>query len=408
MCHWMPLSQVRKRELSCPREIQTSTRYNTTSSWKPNPPIKMEAQPWITWPWIPQRDLVREFEPIVRPLGRKYVPVPASRSPVRHQASEQSRPVTRRKPYYQETLELRLSERRSTYRGSVGAQQPKRRQATSSPKRRQDQHRDSEKRRRLDAYHPRDRAVTVEEPSQPVIRSDGKSKISPHADLTITVFQPAEGDKSQSGHKNQKQRRAAAKRLKRKEQQPPCHVSGCAVSNPYPKRHAFDCHVPNLFNEDLDFEEVTSRRMAALKLAAVWLLGMRATIFELTIYVDRMGLLSGDAKREITASQSAAMRALCEEMCIEPPEVFTLFPLNSPASLFHWRAMPLTVAQLEPRHRESLLSQFQYFPMEVAAKPEVSSVTEQPLSVFPDAYDCYTQSRAPGCMTSCAASDGGG
>ena len=76
-----------------------------------------------------------------------------------------------------------------------------------------------------------------------------------------------------------------------------------------------------------------------------------------------MGLLSGDTNREITASQSAAMRALCEEMCIEPPEVFTLFPLNSPACLFHWRAMLLIVAQLEPRHEKSLLSQFQYFLM---------------------------------------------
>ena len=113
----------------------------------------------------PQRNLVREFEPVVRPLGRKYVPVPASRSPVRHQASEQSRPVTRRKPCSKETLEFRRSERRSPYRRSVGAQQPERRQATSSPKRRQDQHRDSDKRRRLDAYHPRNRAVTVEEPS---------------------------------------------------------------------------------------------------------------------------------------------------------------------------------------------------------------------------------------------------
>ena len=28
--------------------------------------------------------------------------------------------------------------------------------------------------------------------------------------------------------------------------------------------------------------------------------------------MDSMGLLSGDANREITASQSAAMRALCE------------------------------------------------------------------------------------------------
>ena len=338
----------------------------------------------------PQRDLVREFKPVVRPLGRKYVPVPASRSPVRHQASEQSRPVTRRKPCSQETLEFRRSERRSPNRRSVGAQQPERRQATSSPKRRQDQHRDSDKRRRLDTYHPRNRAVTVEEPSQPVIRSDGKSKISPHEDLTITVFQPAEGDKSQSGHhKNQKQRRAAAKRLKKKSQQLPCPVSGCDVPNHYPKRHAFDCHVPNLFNEDLDVEDVTSRRLAALKLTAVWLLGMRATIFELTRYVDSMGLLSGDANREITASQSTAMRALCEEMCIEPQEVFTLFPLNSPASLFHWRAMLLIVAQLEPRHRDSLLSQFQYFPMEVAAQPEMRSVTEQPLSVFPDAYDSH-------------------
>ena len=83
-----------------------------------------------------------------------------------------------------------------------------------------------------------------------MIWSDGKSKISPHENLTIIVFQL--GDKSQSGHKNQKQRRAAAKRLKRKEQKPPCPVPGCDVPNHYPKRNAFDCHVPNLFNEDLD------------------------------------------------------------------------------------------------------------------------------------------------------------
>ncbi|MEW8615599.1 MAG: hypothetical protein AB2610_20780, partial [Candidatus Thiodiazotropha sp.] len=235
----------------------------------------------------------------------------------------------------------------------------------------------------------RNRAVTMEEPTQPVIRSDGKSKTSPHEDLSITVFQPAEGDKSQSGHKNQKQRRAEAKRLKRKEQQPPCPVSGCDVPNHYPKRHAFDCHIPNLFDEELDVGDVTCRRLAALKLTAVWLLGMRATIFELTRYVDSMGLLSGDANREITANQSIAMKALCEEMCIEPPERFTLFPLNSPASLFHWRAMLLIVAQLEPRHRESLLSQFQYFHMEVAAQPEVRGVTEQPQSVLPDAYDSH-------------------
>ena len=64
--------------------------------------------------------------------------------------------------------------------------------------------------------------------------------------------------------------------------------------------HSFDCHFPNLFNKDLDAEDVTSWRLAALKLAAVWLLGMRATTSELTRYVDSMGLLSGNANRKIT------------------------------------------------------------------------------------------------------------
>lgn len=339
----------------------------------------------------PQRDLVKEFEPVVRPLGQKYVPV--SRSPVRYQASEQSRQATSQGPYFQESLEFRRSGRRSPYRRSAGSAtvKTKRRSDTSSPRRRQDRHQDSDKRRRLDAYHPKNRTVTVEPSCQPVIRSDGKSKTSPHQDLNITVFRSAEEEAphSQSEHKNPRQKRAAARRLKRREQQPPCPVSGCDVPNRYPKRHAFDCHVPNLFDEDLDVEDVTCRRLAALKLAAVWLLGMRATVYELTRYVDSMGLLSEDANREVTASQTTAMRALCEEMCIEPPEVFTLYPLNSPASLFHWRAMLLIVAQLEPRHRESLFSQFQYFPLEVAAQPEVREVTEQPLSVFPDAYDSH-------------------
>ena len=50
--------------------------------------------------------------------------------------------------------------------------------------------------------------------------------------------------------------------------------------------------------------------------------------------------------------------------------------------------MLLTVAQLESGHRGSSLSKFQYFPMEVAAQPEMTSVTEQP-PVFRDAYDSH-------------------
>lgn len=56
-----------------------------------------DASPSMDYTY-PRRDLVKEFEPVVRPLGRKYVPV--SRSPVRYQASEQSRPVASRRPYF--------------------------------------------------------------------------------------------------------------------------------------------------------------------------------------------------------------------------------------------------------------------------------------------------------------------
>ena len=69
----------------------------------------------------PQRDLGRVFEPVVRPPGRQYVAdVPVSQSPVRYQASEQCRPVTRKKPYSQESLKFRCSEQCSPYRGSGG------------------------------------------------------------------------------------------------------------------------------------------------------------------------------------------------------------------------------------------------------------------------------------------------
>lgn len=339
-------------------------------------------------PPVPWRDLVREFEPAaVIPTWPTFPPeevrpkvvVPdvrrRPRSPVRH-PSEQRLPDVR-------------SKQRLPYRESTTVKTQIFRQRPSSSRSQERHH--SDKRRRLEreptSTLPRVHGVTVEDASRRMDKSDGKSKIPPRKDFSITIYQkPAETAKPQSEQRNSKQRRAVAKTMKRKNQQSPCPVSGCDVPNNYPKAHAFASHVPNLFDEDLDVEDVTCRRLAALKLAAVWLLGMRGTVQELMVYVDSMGLLSGDANRDVSTKQSAAMKALCEEMCIESPEVFTLYPMNSPACLFHWRAMLLIVAQLEPRHRNSLMDQFQYFQLEVAAQPEVMEVI-QPR--FPDAYDSH-------------------
>ena len=76
-------------------------------------------------------------------------------------------------------------------------------------------------------------------------------------------------------------------------------------------------------------------------------------------------------------------------MFVEPLEVFTLYPLNLPASLFLLEGYAAHSRSTRTSTRGSLLSKFQYFPVEVVAQPEVTSVTEQPPSVFPDADDSH-------------------
>ena len=173
-----------------------------------------------------------------------------------------------------------------------------------------------------------------------------------------------------------------------------CPVAGCdKPKGAFPKQHAFRYHIPSIFNEDLDARETAFRRVAALKLISLWMLGAGATLQELTRYVNSIDLLSEEHNREVTDKQVVAMRELCVKLTLDPPEVFTLYPLNSPAGLFHWRALVLIIAQLEPRYRQELCSQFDCSLRE-EDEPTVMEVTEKsvhhsPIHNIPWGYDSH-------------------
>lgn len=381
------------------------------------PPMEQAIEPH---PMVVEAEPTRDcrMETVTVNLEAKIVPEGHARnielgagsvesSPVRQVASVQRKGVSRkpRDPKGSRSLFRDPKGSRSLFRQTV----PSERTDTGRPRsplqeisqsRNPECQTKSGKRRRLDN-------LTL--PVVALEKSSSKEALTSHSDLRITVTQEARGSSISQGQgrtirvvKSQKeamdlqqerqpydQRRSHFRKERRREQLSVCPVPCCEVHAGYPKRHAFEYHVPSLFEEGLDVEDVTSRRLAALKLAALWLLGPRSTVQELTAYVNVMGLLSGDSNKEVTEKQSVAMRALCIKMGVDPPKVFTLCPMNSPACLIHWKALLLVVAQFEPRHRQNFMDQFQYTPVQPVC-PEVLEVNIVPADQsLPCGYDSH-------------------
>lgn len=167
---------------------------------------------------------------------------------------------------------------------------------------------------------------------------------------------------------------------RRLERGQPCLVPECDKSNAYPRAHAFQHHIPNLFEEGRDLEEVTRKRVAALKLMAGWLLGNRAKLEDLAVYVNSTEQITPESNREVTTGQSEEMVDVSRELMQNPPGRFTIAPLNSLASLIHWRALMVVIAKLEPRHRQSLMDQFHDL------EPSVREVSQ---AEIPEGFDSH-------------------
>ena len=65
-----------------------------------------------------------------------------------------------------------------------------------------------------------------------------------------------------------------------------CPIPNCSGDGS--KRHAFECHLPAIFREELDGQEITIRRIGALSMIASWHLGDHGTLRLLAHYFHLM------------------------------------------------------------------------------------------------------------------------
>ena len=128
-----------------------------------------------------------------------------------------------------------------------------------------------------------------------------------------------------------------------------CPIPNCSGDGS--KRHAFECHLPAIFREELHGQEITSRRMGALSMIASWLLGDRATLRSLANYFHLMGA-GTTFDQSITQDQQHAMLDMCIEMGTKPPSSFVLSQAgNEEWVLVHWQVVLQLLARVQPLNR---------------------------------------------------------
>jgi len=171
-----------------------------------------------------------------------------------------------------------------------------------------------------------------------------------------------------------------------------CTVPGCKVDAHlmFPKIHAFEFHIPGIFDLRLPAEEpyIVMRRIQALQQATTWLLGRPGSLQELVDYVAMQRCLH-DAV--FTSSQVQAMKAVGLKLGLTLPRDLSVNPPNNVAVLIHWRILNLIAALLPEEDRLRWIRLFpessdQQLQEERDVVPEI--VPEQD-PVYPKAVDSH-------------------
>ena len=128
-----------------------------------------------------------------------------------------------------------------------------------------------------------------------------------------------------------------------------CPIPNCSGDGS--KRHAFECHLPAIFREELHGQEITVRRIGALSMIASWLLRDRATLRSLANYYHLMDV-STTFDESVTQDQQRAMIDMCIEMETKPPSSFVLSQAgNEEWVLVHWQVVLRLLARVQPLNR---------------------------------------------------------
>ena len=128
-----------------------------------------------------------------------------------------------------------------------------------------------------------------------------------------------------------------------------CPIPNCSGDGS--KRHAFECHLPAIFREELHGQEITVRRIGALSMIASWLLGDCATLRSLANYYHLMDA-GTTFDQSVTHDQQCAMLDMCIQMGTKPPSSFVLSHNgNEEWVLVHWQVVLRLLARVQPLNR---------------------------------------------------------
>ena len=148
-----------------------------------------------------------------------------------------------------------------------------------------------------------------------------------------------------------------------------CPIYDCSGDGS--KRHAFECHLPAIFREELHGQEITRRRIGALSMIASWLFGDRATLRSLANYFHLMDA-GTTFDQSVSQGQQRAMSDLCISIGTDPPSSFVLSHAgNEEWVLVHWQVLLRLLARVQPIARlQPLRELFPLSPEEEAQLPK--------------------------------------
>ena len=147
-----------------------------------------------------------------------------------------------------------------------------------------------------------------------------------------------------------------------------CPIYDCSGDGS--KRHAFECHLPAIFREELHGQEITRRLIGALSMIASWLLGDRATLRSLANYFHLMDA-GTTFDQSVSQGQRRAMSDLCISIGTDPPSSFVLSHAGNEEWVFvHWQVLLRLLARVQPLARlQPLRELFPLSPEEEAQLP---------------------------------------
>ena len=140
-----------------------------------------------------------------------------------------------------------------------------------------------------------------------------------------------------------------------------CPVPCCTQEYQYPKAHVFNFHFPTKLDWNNEGRKATRDRLEALEYLACRLTGRRgASGWDLVDFINTRRLTEAHRFKGVDSWLGTVARQMEHQSRgrYAVPRRFSVYPLNSPALLFHWAVMQEVAASLEPTEYNAYMKLF--------------------------------------------------